>query len=205
MLGTAIAQLSVASSVALGVPVAGWALEHLVGAALATQHEFGRMAYGATELVSGPTLDVATRHDMQARRFRSQARRAQRETAYYAQLFEDLAVDPGQLTYNTIASLPCTPKAAIQEAPGDFVSRSKRAALIASSSGSTGRPVSVAFSEHELHIFASLSALGFLTSNDLHPDDVVYLAAGSGIATYTLERVSGASALKRYRLAIFRR
>src|SRR5207237_9354388 len=66
---------------------------------------------------------------------------------------------------------------------------SKRAALIASSSGSTGRPVRVAFSEHELHMFASLSALGFLTSNDLHPDDVVYLAAGSGIATYTLERV----------------
>ena len=189
MLGTAIAQLSVASSLALGVPVAGWAVDHLVGAALATQHEFGTIGSGATELVSGPTLDVATRHDMQARRFRSQARRAQRETRYYAQLFEDLAVDPGQLTYDSIASLPCTPKAAIQEAPGNFVSRRKRPAWIASSSGSTGRPVSVAFSEHELHIFASLSALGFLMSNDLHPDDVVYLAAGSGIATYTLERV----------------
>ena len=92
-------------------------------------------------------------------------------------------------TYGSIASLPCTPKAAIMEAPGHFVSRRKRAALIASSSGSTGRPVSVAFSEHELHIFASLSALGFLMSNDLQPDDIVYLAAGSGIATYTLQRV----------------
>ena len=49
--------------------------------------------------------------------------------------------------------------------------------------------MSVAFSEHELHIFASLSALGFLMSNDLHPEDVVYLAASSGIAAYTLERV----------------
>jgi phenylacetate-coenzyme A ligase PaaK-like adenylate-forming protein len=126
---------------------------------------------------------------MQTRRFRSQARRAQRETTYYAQLFEKLAVDPGQLTYDGIASLPCTPRAAIQEAPGDFVSRSERPVWIASSSGSTGRPVSVAFSEHELHMFASLSALGFLMSNDLHPDDVFYLAAGSGIATYTLERV----------------
>jgi len=106
MRGTAIAQLSVASSVALGVPVAGWALEHLVGAALATQHEFGTIGSGATELVSGPTLDAATRHEMQARRFRSQARRAQRETRYYAQLFEDLAVDPGQLTYTTIALCP---------------------------------------------------------------------------------------------------
>jgi hypothetical protein len=54
MLGSAVAQLSFATSVALGVPFVRWALDHLVAAALATQHEFGTIGEGATELVAGP-------------------------------------------------------------------------------------------------------------------------------------------------------
>src|SRR5712691_2916795 len=61
MLGSAVAQLSFASSVALGVPFARWALDHLVSAAVATQHEFGTIGSGATELVSRPALDEALR------------------------------------------------------------------------------------------------------------------------------------------------
>jgi hypothetical protein len=87
MLATAVAQLRFAASVGLGVPFSLWSLDQLVNAALDTQHEFGAIgAYGA-EVPGGPALDEETRRDMHLRRFRQQARRAARETAYYGRLF----------------------------------------------------------------------------------------------------------------------
>src|SRR5262249_33602516 len=86
---------------------------------------------------------------------------------------------------------PCTSKAAYRARPRDFVSARKRPWLTAYSSGTTAPPVGVAFSERELQILAALSALGFLMSNEIQPDDVVYLAGRCGkmsIAAHTLQR-----------------
>ena len=85
MLETAVAQLRFALSVALGRPFHTPSLDHLVDAICATQHEFGPTAIGAegAEILDGPALDEATRRDMQLRRFRGQAKRGARETAYY--------------------------------------------------------------------------------------------------------------------------
>jgi phenylacetate-CoA ligase len=188
VIGTALAQLNVAGSVAFGLPPARWALDHLVAAALATQREFGAIGSDAAELVSGPALDEGTRRDMQTRRFRSQACHAARETVYYSRVFGELGLDPQRLTSADITRLPCTTNTALRTRPEDFVSRRRRPALVAHSSGTTGQPVNVAFSQRELAMFASLSALGFLLSGELRANDVVYLAGGSGIAAHTLQR-----------------
>jgi phenylacetate-coenzyme A ligase PaaK-like adenylate-forming protein len=47
------------------------------------------------------------------------------------------------------------------------------------STGTTGRPASVAFSERELRVIAALSAIGFLASGKLRPEAVVQVATSS--------------------------
>jgi phenylacetate-coenzyme A ligase PaaK-like adenylate-forming protein len=60
---------------------------------------------------------------MQLRRFRGQAKRGARETAYYQRLFADLDLDPGRLRADDIARIPLTPKAALRADPTAFVRR----------------------------------------------------------------------------------
>jgi hypothetical protein len=91
--GTALAQLSVASSVALGFALPCWALDHLVGAALATQREFGAFERDALDGLSGPVLG-STRSDVQLRRFRAQAERAVHDTIYCVRLFVRIGLEP---------------------------------------------------------------------------------------------------------------
>lgn len=186
MLGTALAQLRFAASLALGLPLAPWALDRLVRAALATHREFGGVA-DAGEVVGGPALDADTRRAVQSRRFRQQARRAARETAYYGRLFADLGLDPDRLGEGDIARLPLTPKAAPRDDPDAFVRRGARPVLRALTSGTTGRPTAVAFSAAELDAFAALTALGDLTAGRVTPADVVHVAiGGQGVGVLTL-------------------
>ena len=142
-------------------------------------------------MVNGPALDETSRRAMQARRFRTQAERAVSDTVYYARQFASIGVDPARIRFADIAHLPPTSKQAFQADPAAFVSRRRRPALVAHSSGTTGRPVQVAFSQRELDTFAALSALGFLITNEIRPADVVCMtggAAGLSIATYTIQR-----------------
>jgi phenylacetate-coenzyme A ligase PaaK-like adenylate-forming protein len=187
MLGTAVAQLRLAASMALGLPLAPWALDWLLRAALATQHEFGASGSDRQPLLSPPRVDEAIQRDVQHRRFRAQAKRAARHTAYYQRLFSELDVDWSRLDDQTIACIPLTPKTALRDDPGAFVCSDARPVLYAGTSGTTGRPIGVAFSERELAGLTALMALGFSLNNQLRVDDVVYLcASGQGIGALTL-------------------
>ena len=139
----------------------------------------GRSDRTAPGCSDGPVLDEADRREIQLRRFRQQAGRAARETVYYAELFEGLGLEPRRLRWEDLASLPVTPKAALRDAPDAFVRAGARTFLRAMTTGTTGRPTSVSFSGRELRVIAALSAIGFLSSGQLGPEDVVQMSTSS--------------------------
>lgn len=187
MLGAAVVQLRVIASLAFGLPFAPWALERLVRAAVATYHEFGPLGPDGAELVSGPPLDEDTRRDIQWRRFCQQARRAAGETSYYARLFATLDLNPDRLDEADIARLPLTPGDALRADPDAFVRRGARPSLRVLTTGTTGRPAAIAFAAVEFEALAALTALGYLASGLIAPDDVVVMAVNSrGIGALTL-------------------
>jgi phenylacetate-coenzyme A ligase PaaK-like adenylate-forming protein len=179
MLATGLAQLRSAASLIFGIPFAPWALDRLVDAALRTRHEFGALPAESHELVRGPALDELTRHEVQARRFRAQARRATRETAYYARLFAASDLSLRGLRFEDIAALPTTPKAALREDPDAFVRRDARPVFRSATTGTTGRPTCVSFSAHELRVYTALNAIGVLIDEHVGPEDIVHLGTSA--------------------------
>ncbi|MGH2561688.1 MAG: phenylacetate--CoA ligase family protein [Thermomicrobiales bacterium] len=179
MLVTALAQTRFATALITGRPIPAWALDRLIAAARDTQREFGAIGAEGADAVTGPALDPETRRAMQLRRFRTQAQRAARETAYYGRLFAALGLDPGTLEWDDIDRLPPTPKEALRTDPDAFVRRSAQPALRTTTTGTTGQPTRVAFSQAELRTMMGLSALGFLLNGQLAPDDVVLMATSS--------------------------
>lgn len=178
MMLTAAAQLRFVASIVFGVRFAPWSLDQLIAAVQDTRREFGALGPDAHELL-GPTLDDDTRQEFQQRRFRAQARRAARDTAYYRNLFAQLGVDPAALRYADIAQLPLTTKEAVRSDGEAFVRHQQRPVFRCTTSGATGWPTSIAFSEYELRVSVALSALSALNAGTLRADDVVQISTSS--------------------------
>jgi phenylacetate-CoA ligase len=181
VLETAVAQLRFALSLALGRPFHTPSLDRLVDAIRETQREFGPTAIGAegAQILGGPALDESTRHDMQLRRFRAQARRGAQQTRYYQRLFAELDLDPGRLGTDDIARLPLTPKKALRMDPDAFVRRGANPVLRTMTTGTTGWPTSVSFSAYELRVIVALSTIGFLIGRHIVEEDIVQLSTSS--------------------------
>jgi phenylacetate-CoA ligase len=179
MFETAIAQLRFAVSLASGKPFALWSLEWLIKALRDTRREFGAIGPEGAEVMRGPALDDATRREMQIRRFRTQAARAARDTEYYGRLFAELGLDPARLRYDDIASIPLTPKETVRDDPDAFARRGCRPFLRATTTGTTGTPTSICFSEHELRVYFALEAIGALISGDLREDDIIQISTSA--------------------------
>ena len=182
MLETAFAQLRFAASLLTGRSFSPWSLEQLVKSLRATADEFGTIGAGGGEIVSGPALDAATREELQLRRLRTQAVEA-KDTAYYAHLFAELGLNPGRIKSRAdIARIPLTGKDSVREQPDAFVRRTEPPYLRALTTGTTGRPTSIAFSSHELHVYCALQAISHLLSGDIQADDVVLVStSGRGV------------------------
>jgi phenylacetate-CoA ligase len=176
MFETAFAQVRFSLSMALGLPFHRRSLERLLEAMHATRAEFGGFGSEAAELISGPVVDGAAQRDLQARRFGELLRRAREETDYYGALLADHAIDPGAIRHQDIARLPFTDRAALAAQPDAFLRRGSPPGLRATSTGTTGRPTSVYFSDRELTSTAALTALTFLHSGRVEPEDVVVVA-----------------------------
>ena len=179
VLVTALAQLRFAASLVFGVPFTMWSLDRLIDGIRETQREFGAVGSEGVELVEGPALDDETRADMQLRRFRTQAARAARETDYYPPVFERLGLDPARLRAEDITRIPLTPKEALRNDPDAFVRRSRRPYLRSMTTGTTGRPTSVYFSTYELQMMVALSAIAFLMSRQIGPEDIVQISTSA--------------------------
>ncbi len=179
MLETGLAQLRFAASIVLGTRFSLRSFDRLISSLQETRHEFGFLSSEGRDLLAGPTLDEESRRTIQLRRFRSQAVRAARETAYYQRLFERLALDPGRLRSEEIAALPLTPKVDLREDPEAFVCRTARPYLRALTTGTTGWPTSVAFSAYELRVYFALAAITALFRGELEAEDIVQISTSS--------------------------
>lgn len=142
MFETIYAQVRFATSMLFGRPFDLRSLDRLTETLLETQREFGLVGQEAGELLNGPTLDEETGREIQLRRFRTQAKRGAQETTYYQELFVRLELDPARLRYEDISRIPVTSKEAVRDNPDAFVRHTARPAFRATTTGTTGRPVS---------------------------------------------------------------
>jgi phenylacetate-CoA ligase len=176
MLETALANLRFGASMVLGRPFHRRSLERILEAVRATHEEMGAVGADADELLGGPTLDEATQQAMQGRRFRAQAVRAARETSYYREVFEREGLDPRTLQYDDIASVPITPKEALRDDGEAFVRSGSRPAYRSTTTGTTGWPTTVWFSDDENYLIGALSTITFLSQRIIQPEDVVQVS-----------------------------
>ena len=182
MLEVAVAQLRFAASLLSGLPFSAWSLEQMAKSLRATVHEFGPVGADGVTGLSGAVLDEGTRQELQLRRMRAQAVRA-KETAYYSQLFSELALEPAQIKRCAdITRIPITSKDCVRSRPDDFVRRGSRPYLRATTTGTTGTPTSISFSMHEMRVYFALQAVALLASGEIQPDDIVQIStSGRGV------------------------
>ena len=179
MLETAVDNLRFGASVVFGRPFHLNSLERLVAAMSATRAEMGSISAESSELLDGPRLDDEARKLMQISRLRRLATRAARETEYYAELFRAAHVDPARLTWEDIARIPITSKEALRDDPDAFVRRGARPSLRATTTGTTGKPTTVHFSEYELRVMRALAAIYHVPRSWIEPDDLVHVAVNT--------------------------
>jgi phenylacetate-CoA ligase len=179
MFETAFAQLRYAASVLFAIPFDLRALDRLVDGVLDTQREFGALGSDSAEFLGGPELDEESRREIQLRRFCTQAVRAVKETDYYKQQFDQLGIDPSQLKYEDILRIPITPKEALRNDPDGFVRRGSQPAFRTTTTGTTGKPTSVYFTAREIQATSLLTAITFLQSGQISPEDIVQISTSS--------------------------
>jgi phenylacetate-CoA ligase len=179
MLDVAAAQFRYTLSLLFGWRFSVRSLERMLAALRETQREFGAVGQQGSEVVDGPALDAESRRRIQLHRFRQQAKRAMRDTAYYHDLFARLELDPANLGYEDITRLPCTPKEAVRDDPDAFVSRQAWPYLRATTTGTTGKPTSICFSEHELRVYFALLAMPTFFTHDLQESDLVQISTSA--------------------------
>jgi phenylacetate-coenzyme A ligase PaaK-like adenylate-forming protein len=193
MFDTAIAQLRLGLSLGFGVPFHVRSFERVVAAMRDTIEEYGSLGADAAGLLAGPPLDAETRQVMQLKRFRKQARAAAAHTRFYADLFVHSGIDPAHLRFDDIARLPVTPKDALRRDPDAFVSKTSRPALRAMTTGTTGWPTSVYFSNDEIRLIVAVTASHVLLRRFVDPDDIVQVCLSSR-AIIALASVMGSCA-----------
>jgi phenylacetate-coenzyme A ligase PaaK-like adenylate-forming protein len=176
MIDAAFSQHRFALSLILGTRFSTRSLDRLVAALRETKQEFGASALQKDSLLNGPELADETRQQVQWQRFRTQARRAARETEYYRSLFQQLGLEPERMCQNDLSQIPLTPKTAICDNPDKFVCRSARPFLRATTTGTTGKPTSVYFSQHELQMDSALAAIAALFSGEITEEDIIQIS-----------------------------
>jgi phenylacetate-CoA ligase len=182
MIETAIHQLRFVLSIAFGLRFSPRSLERFVASMQETIAEFGSLGSESTELVNGVTLDADTQREVITRRFRTQAKRAAQETPYYADLFAQLQLNPNELQYEDIVRIPFTTKNAVRSHPDAFVSSRRHPYIRATTTGTTGNPTSIYFSQHEMRVYFALTAMALLANRTLASDDIIQISvSGRGM------------------------
>lgn len=176
MIEAAFSQLRFALSLVLGTRFSTRSLDRLVAALRETRREFGASALQKDPLLDGPELTDETRQQVQWQRFRTQARRAARETEYYRTLFQQLGLKPERLRPTDLLQIPLTSKTAIRDDPDAFVCQNARPFLRATTTGTTGKPTSVYFSQYELQVYFALTAIASLFSGEITEEDIVQIS-----------------------------
>jgi phenylacetate-CoA ligase len=177
MFETACASVRFGVSMAFGRPFHLKSLNRIIEALQESIDEYGPATLGATGvLLAAPMLDGRTRAAVQGRRLRTQAVRAAERTPYYERLFRRIDVDARRLGLSDALEVPITGKSLLRSNPDAFVCRNSRADVRVTTTGTTGWPASICFSQRELQVIGALSALGLLSRQLIQPDDIVHVA-----------------------------
>ena len=195
MLATGLDNLRFGASMLFGVRFHQRSLDRIVEAMRATIEEMGAVGDEADALLGGPALDEEARYHIQGRRFRSQALRAAHETVYYPAVLTKAGINPAKLTYKDIARVPVTAKDTLRDNPEEFVRHTAKVGMRITTTGTTGWPTSVYFSEYELHVIGVFAALTFMTQRYVKPDDIVQIAITTRATLGVLAVTRGCAAI----------
>ena len=135
--------------------------------------------------------------DLQSQRLRQVVRRAYENVAFYRQKMDDRGVDPQRLRgVEDISRLPFTVKSDLRDTYpfGLFASPMHDVVRLHASSGTTGKPIVVAYTKRDVDVWASVIARA-LASYGLHEGDVIQNSYGYGLFTGGLGLHYGAEAL----------
>ncbi|MEV7731412.1 phenylacetate--CoA ligase PaaK [Streptomyces sp. NPDC088921] len=155
------------------------------------------MADAAELLDSGERLDAGALRAVQLERMRASLRHAYEHVPFYRESFDKAGVRPDDCRSLTdLARFPFTTKADLREhypygmfaVPRDHVRR------IHASSGTTGRPTIVGYTENDLDLWADMVARSIRAAGG-RPGDVVHVAYGYGLFTGGLGAHYGAERL----------
>ncbi|WP_069758571.1 phenylacetate--CoA ligase PaaK [Streptomyces sp. LUP47B] len=155
------------------------------------------MADAAELLDSGERLDAGALRAVQLERLRASLRHAYEHVPFYRESFDKAGVRPDDCRSLTdLARFPFTTKADLREhypygmfaVPRDHVRR------IHASSGTTGRPTVVGYTENDLDLWADMVARSIRAAGG-RPGDVVHVAYGYGLFTGGLGAHYGAERL----------
>ena len=179
MIDAAIAQLRYALTVGFGKRFSLNSLDRLINSLQETLKEFGQIDFSRDNLLAGPVLDEETRRQMQLSRFRKQAILAASNTEFYKNIFCEFGIPTTGFTFEDIARLPLTSKEALKNFPDSFVNRATKPCFRAMTTGTTGKPTSVCFSEYELRLYAALAAISYLSSGQITEKDIVQISTSA--------------------------
>lgn len=204
MLRTSVTQLRYAASLLRGARLRPADLRRTIDDLHATIAELGlppELASGGAAAAGPDMADEDVAHTIATRRLRRTVRLALERTPYYRALAERLP-DAAHL-HRSVSdtdpyALPVTAKRALRADPNAFVAAGATPAFLALTTGTSGAPAGVWFSDHEIELAAALSALAFVqrgmgTAGSNH----VYATTVSSRAALSLAVTHRAMALAR--------
>jgi phenylacetate-CoA ligase len=136
-------------------------------------------------------------HDLQSQRLRRVVRQAFDNVSLYRERMQELGVRPEQVCdIGDIVKLPFTMKTDLRDTYpfGLFAVPMHQIVRLHASSGTTGKPIVVAYTQHDVDVWAE-GVVRCLVSYGLHRGDVIQNAYGYGLFTGGLGLHYGAEAL----------
>ena len=148
--------------------------------------------------VSAPDyLPLPQLHELQLRRLRAVVSRAYENVPFYRSRMEERAVSPASLdTLSDLGRLPFTVKTDLRDHYpfGLFASPMGEVVRLHASSGTTGKPIVVAYTEEDIAVWTEAMVRAFACYG-LHRGDIVQNSYGYGLFTGGLGAHYGAEAL----------
>ena len=142
-------------------------------------------------------LPVPQLHDLQLRRVRAIVKRSYDRVVLFRKRLDERGLRPEHIkSLDDVAKLPFTVKADLRDTYpfGLFASPMRDIVRLHASSGTTGKPIVVAYTQEDINVWSSVMMRSFAACG-LHEGDVIQNAYGYGLFTGGLGAHYGAEAL----------
>ena len=148
--------------------------------------------------VSAPDfLPLEELHDLQLQRFKTMVQRAYNHVALFRKRMDDAGLEPTDVrSLDDITKLPFMVKTDLRDTYpfGLFASPMKDIVRLHASTGTTGKPIVVAYTKEDIEVWSNVMMRSFAACG-LHAGDVIQNAYGYGLFTGGLGAHYGAEAL----------